>query len=165
MFLSVATLFLVACGASAITLIHTGGVISSNPAVPLPPIVTRSAAAPKGRPVFTHIPQILETQRTQKNVHSKFNVAVPQPITRRKVVQDVHHSFVAKPYPVPKPYAVPHPVAVPHPYPVYHHEVEVQEPLQVVRHHQHTQRVHHFPLVKTADVVHHSVQPAIIAHV
>jgi len=146
----------------ASTLQYTGGVISNNPLQPLPPTF-RSVKPIKGRPVHTLTPQITEERKTLKTVNSKYNVAVPVPVTRTQVEQDVHHSFVAKPYTVEVPVPVEQPVPVYKPYPVYQHEVEVQEPLQVVRHHQHTQRVHHFPLVKTADVVHHhQVNPAVL---
>merc|ERR1712002_1149327 len=164
MFTTVALILSAAGCALGSTLPLTGAVISNNPLVPLPsPAVFRNSLP--GRPVHTYTPQIHEERRTQKTVHSKFNVAVPVPVTRTQVEQDVHHSFVAQPYTVEVPVPVEQPVPVYRPYPVYQHEVEVQEPLQVVRHHQHTQRVHHFPLVKTADVVHHSVQPALIAAV
>merc|ERR1712136_545988 len=140
--------------ASASTLQYTGATISNNPLQPLPPKFR--SALPRGRPVQTLTPQITEQRKTLKTVSSKYSVAVPVPVTRTQVEQDVHHSFVAKPY------TVEEPVPVYRPYPVYQHEVEVQEPLQLVRHRQHTQRVHHFPLVKTADVVHHQVNPTVL---
>jgi len=161
MFASVMLLSVACALGTAVPLSSAGGVISNDPSEPLPAAVFRAASV-AGRPVETLTPLISEHRRTQKNVASVYNVAVPQPVTRRKVVQDVHHSFVAKPYTVLKPYTVEHPVPVYQPYPVYHHEVEVKNPLQLVRHHQHTQQVHHFPLVKTADVVHHSVQPQVV---
>merc|ERR1712136_369604 len=101
---------------------------------------------PRGRPVQTLTPQITEQRKTLKTVSSKYNVAVPVPVTRTQVEQDVHHSFVAKPYTVEVPVPVEQPVPVYRPYPVY----------------QHAQRVHHFPLVKTADVVHHQVNPTVL---
>merc|ERR1711942_168130 len=160
MFTTLVFLLALASCSLASTIQYTGGVISNNPLVPLPP--TFRSAVPKGRPVQTFTPQITEERKTLKTVNSKYNVAVPVPVTRTQVEQDVHHSFVAKPYTVEVPVAVEQPVPVYRPYPVYQHEVEVQEPLQVVRHHQHTQRVHHFPLVKTADVVHHQVNPTVL---